>query len=246
MRRLSLFSTGARHQLSVAITLVVVIPLFSFAFVVVTRVFSPRVYSAWIQALISFLALVLGVTGFLMLRRYPRHIESLKNYLKVMAQGELPTEIRLREDMDDVSAIARYLNMILVEMRRKMELLEQQLILEQQMQKTIQAQAEQLFVAERHRVMIESLGTACHHIGQPATVLQFHLDSIARSDLSPDTREKVEGCRRAIEAIADILNRLRSVGEYRTIPYQPMPTGGVPRDGDHILDIGPGNRAGGS
>lgn len=226
--------------MAVALALVAVIPLLCFAFVVVSCTFARGLYSVWMQVLISLLALAIGTAGFLMLRRYPRNIESLKDYLKEMAEGELPAEIRLREDMDDVSAIARYLNVILVEMRRKVGQLEQQLLLSQQMQRTIQAQAEQLIEAERHRVMIESLGAAVHHIGQPATVLRLYIDSIARGNISPDTRGKIEECRQAIESIADILNRLRNVSEYRAVPYRPLAAGSASRDGDHILDIGSG------
>jgi len=233
----SLRSKGARHQLAVAIALVAIIPLLSFAFIVTSAFVFKGTYSVWAQTLICLLALAVGTAGFVMLRRYPRHIESLRNYLKGMAEGELPAEIRLSDDTDDVSAIARYLNTILVEMRRKVELLEEQLRLSQEMQKTIKAQADELLEAERHRVMIESLGTAVHHIGQPATVLRLYMDSISRSHMSDETREKVEECRQAIESISDILSRLRNVSDYRTVPYRPLPPGTAPRDGDRILDI---------
>ncbi len=39
------------------------------------------------------------------------------------------------------------------------------------MKRTIEAQREEILAAERQRVMIQSLGAACHHLGQPATVV---------------------------------------------------------------------------
>ena len=233
----SLASKGARRQLPVAIALVVVIPLLSFAFIVMSSIMAPRVYTHWIQVMIALLAIGIAGIGYAILRRYPRHIEDLRRYLQSMARGELPSEIRMGGDMEDISAIARSLHTILVDMRRKMEQLEEQLRISRQMQKTIEEQGQQLLEAERQRVMIESVGAACHHIGQPATVLRLYLDSIPETGMPESTRQRLKECREAIETMSEVLNRLRHVGQYRTVPYQTFSMDGHAKTDNRILDI---------
>jgi DNA-binding NtrC family response regulator len=48
------------------------------------------------------------------------------------------------------------------------------------MRETIRRQQDELLESERHRVMIESLGAACHHMGQPATVILAYLELMRR------------------------------------------------------------------
>ena len=102
-----------------------------------------------------------------------------------------------------------------------------------EMRRTIRHQQEQLVAAERQRVMIESLGTACHHIGQPATVINAWLQIMQTRETDPDMEEMISSCREAADSIADILHRLMSISQYRTTPYLQHP--GHPDD--HILDI---------
>jgi phosphoglycerate-specific signal transduction histidine kinase len=235
--QLSLNSKGAQQQLPVAIALVLVIPLLAFGFIAVSSIWAPQTYTIWMQAVIALVAMGISGTGYRMLRKYPRHIEDLRRYLQGIASGDLPTEIRLGGDMDDISAIARSLNTILVDMRLKMAELEKQLRVSQEMQKTIESQAGELLEAERHRVMVESLGAACHHIGQPATVLRLYLDSMSESDISDSSRQKLKECREAIESMAEVLNRLRNVSQYRTVPYQTFSLSGKIGPDGRILDI---------
>jgi PAS domain S-box-containing protein len=95
--------------------------------------------------------------------------------------------------------------------------------------------------AEKQRVMLESLGAACHHLGQPATVLSANLAIIKSRIESPDqlvndlVASSIESC----ERLADILYQLNTVNEYRTTRYL-GDEGGDEQDGDRILDIGGG------
>lgn len=75
--------------------------------------------------------------------------------------------------------------------------------------------------AERRRVMLESLGAACHHLGQPATVLLANLGLIQRrvSSVDPVTKELMDSSITAAESLGDILHRLNTVNEYRTTQY---------------------------
>jgi hypothetical protein len=91
--------------------------------------------------------------------------------------------------------------------------------------------------AERTRVMLESLGAACHHLGQPATLLLLNLgivhDRMKTDDaqLSQLVKESLE----AVENLSETLHKLNAVNEYKTTQYLAHPEG---KDKDHrILDI---------
>jgi len=74
---------------------------------------------------------------------------------------------------------------------------------------------------ERQRVMLESLGAACHHLGQPATVLMANLGLI-RSKVGNDDpvlSEMIDSSLVAIRRLGDTLHKLNCVNEYRTTSY---------------------------
>jgi PAS domain S-box-containing protein len=75
--------------------------------------------------------------------------------------------------------------------------------------------------AERTRVMLESLGAACHHLGQPATVLLANLGIVQRRLKSDDAtlNDLVEGSIEAVEELGKILHKLNTVNEYKTTQY---------------------------
>ena len=72
--------------------------------------------------------------------------------------------------------------------------------------------------------MIEALGTACHHLGQPATVIIGYLEMTRRMDLPAEAQAMLEECRVAADAVASILDRLQQMTVYRTEPYLPQKT----------------------
>lgn len=89
------------------------------------------------------------------------------------------------------------------------------------MKYTIEAQRQTLMAAERQRVMIESLATACHHLGQPATVVATCLSLMRRQHPSPELENVIAECEAAVNSMTGILERLQHVNEYRTVPYLP-------------------------
>ena len=74
---------------------------------------------------------------------------------------------------------------------------------------------------ERQRVMLESLGAACHHLGQPATVLLANLGIMRRKVEDPtcNLKELIHNALDAAESLSEILHKLNAVNEYRTTPY---------------------------
>ena len=73
--------------------------------------------------------------------------------------------------------------------------------------------------AERRRVMIESLGAACHNLGQPMTVIQSCLDLMKTKERSPEMQGMIDTCLVAAAKVADVLHRLQNVTNYHTEPY---------------------------
>lgn len=75
--------------------------------------------------------------------------------------------------------------------------------------------------AEQQRVMLESLGTACHHLGQPATVMIANLELLNREikGASAHVQELVTNGLKAGEKLSEILARLRDIREYRPTSY---------------------------
>ncbi|MDF7808018.1 response regulator [Pontiellaceae bacterium B12219] len=102
-----------------------------------------------------------------------------------------------------------------------------------ELRRTIESQREELLDAERQRVMIESLGTACHHIGQPATVINAYLQMMEQQEADDETKEMIAACMEASEAMAEILQKLQLVSQYRETPYLP----GSEHLGDAIIAL---------
>jgi PAS domain S-box-containing protein len=80
---------------------------------------------------------------------------------------------------------------------------------------------EALRQAEQHKVMLASLGAACHHLGQPATVLMTNLEMLQRKIEAGnmEAHELVNASVQAAELMAEILHKLNMVDEYRTCQY---------------------------
>jgi len=91
--------------------------------------------------------------------------------------------------------------------------------------------------ADRQRVMLESLGAACHHLGQPATVLSVSIGVIKSQLSSEDTliNELVDTSVKASERLGDVLRKLNEVNVYRTTSY--LNADSDSRSTGRILDI---------
>jgi len=74
---------------------------------------------------------------------------------------------------------------------------------------------------EQHRVMLETLGAACHHLGQPATVLLANLGIMQKKIDAEDAvvGKLVESSIDAVKTLGKILRKLNSVNEYKTTHY---------------------------
>jgi len=91
---------------------------------------------------------------------------------------------------------------------------------------------------ERQRVMLESLGAACHHLGQPATVLMANLGILQKKtgDSDAESVELIDGSIEAAKSLGKILHKLNEVTEYKTMPYLRGPEGSGIEE-NRILEI---------
>ncbi len=224
----SLVTRDARTQAKIAILLMAIIPALSLFYLGTTVRTDVSQVTALTLILIFVLTTVVAVPGFLILQKYPNNILKLRQYITEIAKGTLPEKIELvhTQSSDDIKYIENNFNLVLEAMRNRIKQAEEQLLLEYTLRETVERQQQTLLEAERHRVMIQTLGAACHHIGQPATVLQIRLELLQKIATDEKEKKEIEACVMAIQTIATILHQLQQVSEFRTVPY--LQTGDAP------------------
>lgn len=74
---------------------------------------------------------------------------------------------------------------------------------------------------EKHRVMLESLGAACHYLGQPATVLLANLGILQNKVNTDDesVQKLLDSSIDAVKSLGKTLRKLNAVNEYKTTHY---------------------------
>lgn len=152
----SLSSRGARHQFAIGIGLVSAIPLLGFAMLMMKPV-----VGMW--DMISLCVIVLlGISGFAVLRRYPRSVIKLRHYVEHIVAGELPDAIHLPPGEDDIVAIERCMNVIVNNLREKLEAAENENML----------LMSQLYHAEKMQSLGLMAGGIAHDFGNMMNVIQ--------------------------------------------------------------------------
>ncbi|MEI6972353.1 MAG: hypothetical protein WCL44_12660 [bacterium] len=220
--RLSMSFVGARAQFVMAVALVTVIP----ALIMVYLLMSGRLgFQIPFRALVPVIVLPVPFValGYWMLAKYPANVIRLRQYLENIVNGVVPAKVELLKDEDDLASI----EMLMREVIRQTETRIQ----------TIEKQTEALLEAERQRVMIQSLGAACHHIGQPATVINSYLQLLQGVELPQKEKAMLAECRIAAESVASVLDRLQCLTVYRTESYVQhgnMAPGGGQAEGDIV------------
>lgn len=92
---------------------------------------------------------------------------------------------------------------------------------------------------ERQTAMLASIGAACHHLGQPATVILGGIAMLQKFTRTKDpvVKDLLGTCMSAAESMEKILHGMNETTEYRTVPY-PGPAGDDGKKPDRILEIG--------
>lgn len=100
--------------------------------------------------------------------------------------------------------------------------------------KALEMQRKHLLEAERQRIMMQSLGTACHHIAQPLTVLRSYIVMLKRREEDPTQRDMLVEAFKACETLCEIVWKIGHTSRYKTEPYL-QPDSQHPDDGTSDL-----------
>lgn len=150
---------------------------------------------------------ILGVIllGYTLLFKYPASIVRLRQYLSVLAGGGIPDLVNISKDEDDLVAVQEYLKRIIKMAEDRIQMIKKQYYAELE--------------AERQRVMVESIVTMCHHLGQPASVMSMNLYRLRNSPAPEDVPILLAECEASFNAMSEILDKLRGISHYCTEPY---------------------------
>jgi signal transduction histidine kinase len=217
----SIVNRGTREQFGVAVALMSAIPLLAFAYLLgnalYDRSFDVRTLYMMLPSVVALVAL-----GVVLLARHTLEVASLRLTLESMAKGELP-RVSVKGGSADFLAIQSHLGTVIQQTNERV--------------RVIEAQSKALVQAEQQRVMSETVGAACHHLGQPATVIRVYLDLMKKVEGSPEMKGMIQECQSAAEEVAEILHRLKGVGQYQTEPYLGADPAGKLRGDERILKI---------
>lgn len=221
--KLSMRSRGAGAYFSAAIALVAIIPVLCTVVVMLSFNSDLLPDSGALQNGAAFFGLFTMAGGYYMLRVYPRNLYRLQQLVEKLAHEELPENAALISNEQDTFLLEQLLNQLIGNLQDKIQRLDTALAQSRQMLHTIEVQSEEILAAERQRVMIESLGAACHHISQPAAVLTLYLSQLRTENPAAFDAGNLGPCLEAVAQIGDILRKLRETSEYRTVPYGASP-----------------------
>jgi signal transduction histidine kinase len=167
--------------------------------------------AVWSAAGVVLLVIVLG---YALLLKYPVSIVRLRRYLSTLADGGIPDKVNLPEDEDDLAAVQRHMERIVKLAEDRIHMMERRHAV--------------ALEAERQRVMVESMGAMCHHLGQPATVLGMCLFRLKNNPTPQETLEILKDTEEAFETITRLLEEFRTLARYASEPYlssSPTPQG---------------------
>jgi len=220
-KKRSVFSLGTRQQFVVAVALMAVLPLLAFAYVLWDAILTHTLNLETIYFLLPTVVALMGL-GVMLLARHIMEITRLRQYLEEISRGEAPL---VSGDLPsaDFAAIQQSLGTVIKQGTEKV--------------KVIEAQSKALLQAEQQRVMTETVGAACHHLGQPATIIRGYLDLMKRAEVSPEMQAMIQECQAATEEVATVLYRLKEVGKYETEPYLQVKEERAGRVDERILKI---------
>ncbi|MEI7881294.1 MAG: hypothetical protein WCI95_10505, partial [bacterium] len=160
--------------------------------------------------------------GAMLLVRHTLEVNRLRRYLEEMSRGGEPL-VAADQSSEDFVAIQRSIGAVIKQGSEQV--------------REIEAHSKALVQAEQQRVMVETVGAACHHLGQPATIIRGYLELMKRSEVSPEMRAMIQECQAATEDVATVLHRLKKVGQYETEPYLTAKEERAGRADERILKI---------
>jgi signal transduction histidine kinase len=230
----SLSRRGAWGQVTLAAILITILPALILAWVGKNDLDGTPLHPLVVWFAAGLLIAVIAL-GYSLLFKYPSSIVRLRHYLNTLAGGKIPDQVTLSKDEDDLAAVQHYMELIVKMASDRIRIAEKQ-------------HAEEL-EAERQRVMVESIGTMCHHLGQPATVMSLCLYRLKTTSDPQAMALLVIDCQDAFDSMTRILDQLRTTLHYSSELYLPFSSDTCPAAEKMEIRIikvgiasGPGNK----
>jgi len=85
--------------------------------------------------------------------------------------------------------------------------------------RSLEMQRKHLLESERQRIMLQSLGTACHHMAQPLTVLRTYIVMLKRKETDSAQSAMLVEAFKSVEALCEIVWKISHTSSYKTEPY---------------------------
>ena len=168
--------------------------------------------------------LLVVMLGYSLLLKYPVSIVRLRSYLSSLVEGKIPALVCLSKDEDDLAAVQGYLEGIVKMAEDRIRMLK--------------SQYENKLAAERQRVMVESIGAMCHHLGQPATVISMCVYRLRHNPSPGEVPMLLSECETALNDMSETLDKLRGLECYGSESYLHLSAeqaGTAPEKEDRIL-----------
>ncbi|WP_372798424.1 hypothetical protein, partial [Pontiella sp.] len=201
----------AQSQAKLAIALMTAVPSLAFFYLGATLYGTQNNTPVATIVVVFVCTVVTAVSGYLVVRKYPKNIVKLREYITQVAAGALPERISIgeTETSDDLKYIEFGFNTIVCEMAGRLKIIEEKYKIESGLRKALEERQQTILQAERHRAMIQSLGAACHHLGQPATTLRMRLFILKERAQTLDEMREIEKSIKEVDAISEVLRRLQ-------------------------------------
>jgi len=124
----SLEGYSTRRQFWAGIALVSVIPILVFCYLLTHERVEPGAFSVC-SLIVYLIVFALGIIGYVLLRRHPVQILTLRNRLEETVRRELPGKALKEAHPNDIAAIEKYLSVLIQELESRVGSAEQEKML---------------------------------------------------------------------------------------------------------------------
>ena len=193
-----LISRGARVQFAIGVALISIIPLLVFWYFNVAGEYGEPI-GGFQNLLVLMMLTAAGVGGYTILQKYPLNIVRLRGYLERVIGGELPEQVGLLKAEDDVAAIEHCLNLIIAQLKERLDLLQQE-------KKSLQ---QQLYQAQKMESMGLMAAGAAHDFNNMLTSIMGSISLLSdHLPRKPDALSLVQDMELAVQRAADLTNQM--------------------------------------
>ena len=120
LNAMSFGKRGARYQFAVGLGLVSVFPLLGLWYLFSVSQGGHNLVVGLSGLLVALTMLVASISGFVVLRQYPRSIIKLRRYTEEIIAGHLPEKVEMPRGEDDIESIERGMNIIVDSLRNRL------------------------------------------------------------------------------------------------------------------------------